>query len=410
MASSSSVWPLPSTPATPRISPRWTVNETSSSSTRPSSSVTVQPADPQRHLVGHRRLPGVGLRELAADHQLGEVTGRHVGGQHLGHRAPGPDHGDGVGHLQHLVQLVRDEDDGDAPGDQPAEGVEQLVDLLGDEHGGRLVEDDDPGVAVEHLEDLGPLLVADAELGHQLVGVDVEPVVAAELEDALAGRADVHPQPGAGLVAEHDVLPDGQVVGQHEVLEHHADADGDGVPRGPERLVDAVDEDAALVGALRAVEDLHQRRLPGPVLADDGVDGAGHHPEVDAVVGDDAREALDDVAQLDRWRGPRRGPYGVGHGVVLVAGREGGAGCLRRPLRCSTVGRRSAARLGRDRDLPGDDVRLELLQRAGVLVDVLVGDGVADAVVLQVVGLDLARELAVERRRRWPRRSRRRPA
>ena len=43
MASSSSVCPFPSTPATPRISPRWTVNETSSSVTRPSSSVTVSP-------------------------------------------------------------------------------------------------------------------------------------------------------------------------------------------------------------------------------------------------------------------------------------------------------------------------------------------------------------------------------
>ena len=44
---------------------------------------------------------------------------------------------------QHLVELVGDEDDGDAAGDELAQRHEQLVDLLGHEHGGRLVEDDD---------------------------------------------------------------------------------------------------------------------------------------------------------------------------------------------------------------------------------------------------------------------------
>ena len=34
----------------------------------------------------------------------------------------------------------------------------------------------------------------------------------------------------------------------------------------------AVDDDRALVGPVRAVERLHQRRLAGAVLADDGVD------------------------------------------------------------------------------------------------------------------------------------------
>ena len=58
-----------------------------------------------------------------------------------------------------------------------AERAEQLVDLLGDEHRGRLVEDQDLGAAVEHLEDLDALLVADAELGDEGVGVDLEAVL-----------------------------------------------------------------------------------------------------------------------------------------------------------------------------------------------------------------------------------------
>ena len=48
-----------------------------------------------------------------------------------------------------------------------AERLEQLVDLLRHEHGGRFVEDQDAGAPVEHLHDLDPLAVADAEVGRR---------------------------------------------------------------------------------------------------------------------------------------------------------------------------------------------------------------------------------------------------
>ena len=50
-----------------------------------------------------------------------------------------------------------------------AQVAEQLVDLLRHQHRGGLVQDEDPGAAVEHLEDLHPLPVADAELLDQPV-------------------------------------------------------------------------------------------------------------------------------------------------------------------------------------------------------------------------------------------------
>ena len=80
-----------------------------------------------------------------------------------GDGAPAPDHGDGVGDLEHLVELVVDEDDRVALGLQLAQVAEQLLDLLGHQHGGRLVEDQDPGAAEEHLDDLDPLTLADLE-------------------------------------------------------------------------------------------------------------------------------------------------------------------------------------------------------------------------------------------------------
>ena len=154
---------------------------------------------------------------------------------------------------------------------EPPQVAEELVHLLRHQHRGRLVQDDDLRAAVEHLEDLHPLPGADAELLDQPVRLDAEAVGVGDPQDLGAGLAAdaVHL-----LGAEDDVLQHGQVVGQHEVLEHHADAGLDRVGRRVEGDLLAVDLDGARVGWLDAVEDLHQRRLAGAVLTDDGVDRA----------------------------------------------------------------------------------------------------------------------------------------
>ena len=69
-----------------------------------------------------------------------------------------------------------------------AQVVEQLVDLLRHQHGGRLVEDDDLGAAVEHLEDLDALAGADAELLDQPVGLDAQAVGVGDPQRSRRGR------------------------------------------------------------------------------------------------------------------------------------------------------------------------------------------------------------------------------
>ena len=58
----------------------------------------------------------------------------------------------------------------------------------------------------------------------------------------------------------------------------------------------AVDQDLALVRLVEPVEDVHQRRLAGAVLAEQRVHLALAQVEVDAVVRDDAGEPLRDPA------------------------------------------------------------------------------------------------------------------
>jgi hypothetical protein len=91
----------------------------------------------------------------------------------------------------------------------------------------------------------------------------------------------------------------GEIVDQHEMLMDHADAGGDGGVgvEDPGRL--AVDEDLAGISLIEAVEDAHQRRLAGAVLADDSVDLALPDLHVDVLVGVNEAEFLVDPLQLN---------------------------------------------------------------------------------------------------------------
>ena len=257
--------------------------------------------DGEGDLVGHRRVPRLRGRELAADHQLGQLAGGHRADVvDLGHRLAGADDGDGVGHAEHLVELVGDEDHGVAPRRELAQRREQLVDLLGDEHGGRLVEDDDAGAAVQHLEDLDPLAL-DRRRGRPMrASGDTSRPNSAERSPICLRALRMSSRtalPGSSprttfsqTVRLSASMKCWKTIPIPSSMASRGEWNWRSTPLTTMR---------AFIGPVRAVEGLHQRRLAGAVLAHDGVDGAGAHGEVDAVVGHDAREPLDDAAQLD---------------------------------------------------------------------------------------------------------------
>ena len=92
---------------------------------------------------------------------------------------------------------------------------------------------------------------------------------------------------------------------EHEVLVDHADPAGDGVGRAVDRDRLAVEQDLALVGDGQPVQDVHEGRLAGAVLAEQGMDLARPEVEVDVVVGEHARIALRDAPHLERRHGRR---------------------------------------------------------------------------------------------------------
>ena len=79
------------------------------------------------------------------------------------------------------------------------------------------------------------------------------------------------------------------------------DAEADGFQGGGERDLLTLEQDRARRADMRAGQNLDQRRLPRPVLTDDGVDFALAKREVDLLQGMGAEEALVDLAQLQDW-------------------------------------------------------------------------------------------------------------
>ena len=91
------------------------------------------------------------------------------------------------------------------------------------------------------------------------------------------------------MVAEHDVLRDGERLDQAEVLVHHEDARVERVARRVEMDAAAAERDLALVRPVEAGEDVRERALARAVLAEQRVHLADGRLEVDAVVRHDAR-------------------------------------------------------------------------------------------------------------------------
>ena len=230
-----------------------------------------QVLDVEHHVAGLGRVLADRQLHVPADHHRGELV--LAGGRRLlADDRAAAQHGDRVRDRLDFLELVRDEDDGRPGVLELPDDAEQVVGLGRGEHRGRLVEDQHGGVPDQRLDDLDPLLDADRQVLHQRVRVDREPVALGQLAHVAAGLAPVEQAGRAGFLhAEGDVLRDREHGHEHEVLVHHSDAGRDGVLGRMELDALPVEQDLALVRLQQPVQDVHQGRLAGAVLAEQGV-------------------------------------------------------------------------------------------------------------------------------------------
>ena len=195
------------------------------------------------------------------------------------------------------MELVGDDDQGLAVGLHVAHDGEQLIGLLGGQHSGGFIQDQNIRAAVQHLDDLHGLLLGHGHVVDLHVRVNVEAVFVADVLDLLTGVVQIQ----LALQAQDDVLRGGEEVHQLEVLVDHADTKVKGIlGRGNgHRLV--VDVDLPLVGEVDAGEHIHQRGLAAAVLAQQGQDLTFVQIKVHVFVCNDlAAEPLGDILHSDR--------------------------------------------------------------------------------------------------------------
>ena len=136
-------------------------------------------------------------------------------------RAAAAQHGDAVGDLLDLGELVRHQHHRAPARRDAAADVEQRRDLIRQQHGGRLVQHEELGIPDQAFDDLDPLAFADREILDLGEGIERQAVIGGELFELPRAFLAIE---NAALAAEQHIVDDAHVADQAEMLVHHGDA------------------------------------------------------------------------------------------------------------------------------------------------------------------------------------------
>ncbi|EKX65921.1 hypothetical protein STRIP9103_08913, partial [Streptomyces ipomoeae 91-03] len=182
-----------------------------------------------------------------------------------------------------LRQQMRDVHDGEPLAPQVLHPGGERVALGAGQRGRGFVQDQDRGAAAEGLGDLDQLPLTHGEFAHPVAGRAARGDAVEEFGgDLLLGPAVDTAVPGP-LLAEEDVLGDGQGVHDAQRLEDDRHPGRDRLARAQPAVRDTAHLDRPGVGRKRAAEALDQGGLPGPVVAEEGVDLPRGHGQIHPV-------------------------------------------------------------------------------------------------------------------------------
>ena len=195
---------------------------------------------------------------------------------------------------------------------ETADDLEKPLRLLLAQGGGRLVENQQLRLVRQRLRDGDQLPLGDG----QVAGESGRPDIDAKLGEDGLGPA-VHfapvdqPAPFRQIVSEQDILRRRQIGADRDLLVDDADAGGAGGERVGERDLAPLEADRALVGRKDSAADADQGRLPGAVLADEGMHLAAGHGEAHPLQGAHTPEALAHAVEFDDRRRHRFALEGI---------------------------------------------------------------------------------------------------
>ena len=191
--------------------------------------------------------------------------------------------------LEHLMQPVRDVNDGDAFCLELLDDGEEPLDLRRRQCRRRLVQHEELAVIAQRLGDLDQLHLGNAERLDARPRIDVEADLLEQRDGAPVERLAVDDAEGAAWqVFQHQILGDAEIRQKVELLMHDADAALLRIVRRLRLVGRAVEGDRAAVRLVDAGQELDQRRLAGAVLAEHDMGFAACDRQRDVAQRDDA--------------------------------------------------------------------------------------------------------------------------
>ena len=193
------------------------------------------------------------------------------------------------------MELVRDNNDSFSVRAHIAQHGEEPVRFLWGEHGCRLIENQNVGIAVEHLDNLHRLLLGDGHVIDLLLRVYIKAVAAADVPDFLGGGLHVKRL----LQPEDNILGGSEHIHQLEVLVHHSDAQRESILRRADDNFLPVYLNGALIRKVDAGEHVHQSGLPASVFSENGENLSPVDIQPDLIICNHlGAEALGDVSHF----------------------------------------------------------------------------------------------------------------
>ena len=220
---------------------------------------------------------------FAPDHHLDDlVVGLGSGGVGRDIGAV-PEHRAFVGELGDLMHAVGDEQERKTLLAQALQDHEHLGDVGCSQGRGRLVEDEDAGLARQRLGDLHHLAARQRQVLDQRQRMDVRRAGALErfLGEAPL-RASVDHSEAPRRIGDRNVVGDRKVGNERQLLEDAHDPGAIGGGGRVETDLGPVEDDASGIRRHHARQDLDERRLAGAVLAENGVNAPRKHNEIGA--------------------------------------------------------------------------------------------------------------------------------
>ena len=150
--------------------------------------------------------------------------------------------------------------------------LHQFLDLLGSEHCGRLIKDQDLIVTVKHLEDFCSLLHTNCGVFNDGVRIYRQTVFLGKLHHFFTCAVFLKKTILCGLHAKNDVVKNAEAFYQLEVLVHHTNSKVVGIIRVLDLYLFAVLADFSLFWLVQTEQNAHQGGFACSVLTKQCVD------------------------------------------------------------------------------------------------------------------------------------------